>query len=105
MTAEQIFKHPNYQDSNFSFTGERWSIININGFSKYRMSNFYRIKNAYTGHILKPSSRRNSTKYVMTMYKDSGKVVRVNMDAIFDGFNVLNEKRRNGKQEFIYDAF
>lgn len=105
MTTTEIFEHPKYQDSSFYFKGEKWTAINKDGFSRYKMSNFYRVKNNKTGHILKPISRRSSNKYEVSLYNDEGKVVKFHMEKLFGAFEVYTEKRRRGNGEFIYNAF
>lgn len=105
MTATQIFEHPKYLDSGFTFKGEKWIILNFEGFSRYRMSNFFRVKNYRTGHILKPIARRNSHRYTLALYNDDNKAVKFNMETIFGNFEIYTEKRRRGSKEFIYDAF
>lgn len=105
MTATQIFEHPKYQDSKFNFKGEKWTVLNLEGFSRYRMSNFFRVKNFRTGHVLKPISRRNSHKYEVALYNDENKAIKFQMERIFGNFEIYTEKRRRGSKEFIYDAF
>ena len=45
MTATEIFNHPEYSNPAYTFTDEYWTKIKKEGFSNYKQSNYYRVKN------------------------------------------------------------
>lgn len=105
MTAKDAYNHNNYLDSKYSFTGEKWIDIDINGLFKYQYSNYYRVKNKKTGHIMKPFEHGARRVFVFKLKDEDNNIRTILATNIFDEFDVPTRYAINGSSGFIWDAF
>ena len=103
MTAENAYSHPNYLNSNYSFTGERW--VDIEGLLKYQQSNYYRVRNKQSGHIMKPFEHGARKKFVFKLRDENDKIRTVLAKTLFEDFDIPTRYALNGNSGFIWDAF
>jgi hypothetical protein len=105
MTVIEIFEHPNYLDKNYKFEDEKWKSLSIEGFSSYRQSNYFRVKNIKTGNIIKVSEVVYQRYYSLKIMNDDGKPKTILMKKLFKDFNLHTRNNVNKGTEFIYGAF
>ena len=105
MTAVEVYDHKRCLDYRFNFKGEIWESLDKDLYPDYMKSNFYRIKNVRTGHILKPGEWKYRCKHVFRLTNNQGKIKYVYAQKIFDDFNLNTMFELNNKSEFIYGAF
>ena len=105
MTSEEAYNHKNYLNSNFSFTGEKWEDININGLFKYQQSNYFRVRIKNTGHVMKPFEHGARKMFVFKLKDDKDKIRTILAKNIFDDFDVPTRYATNGNSGFLMDAF
>jgi hypothetical protein len=105
MTATDIYEHSEYFNPDFSFTNEYWIPIGRARFTRYKKSNYFRVKNEETNYIMKPSSNGRTKRFAIKLTDDNSKVWTVSMKELFDGFDVDTEYVKNGCSEFIMNAF
>lgn len=105
MTAIDVYDHERCLDFNFNFKGEIWEHIDKKVFPDYMKSNFYRVKNLRTGHMVKPGEWKYRSKHVFRLVNSSGKIKYVYANTLFHDFNIETMYESNNKSEYIYGAF
>src|SRR6056297_247272 len=105
MTQREILDHPRYFDGDYTFPGEQWDALNVDGYDKYQQSNYYRVKRTVTNKIMKPQDKYRYRHFVFGLYNNDGKSKEIKAERLFPDFDLKTRADFYMRSEFIAGAF